>query len=65
MAPSLHPDVIAPPGILVDRVELTDRITIIAQPVAASALCPGCDQPSSRVHSRYTRTLADLPVAGR
>jgi hypothetical protein len=38
MAPSLHPDVIARPGILVDRVELADRITIIAQPVAASAL---------------------------
>ncbi len=65
MARSLPPDVIAPPGILVDRVELADRFTIIAQPVAASARCPGCNQPSSRVHSRYTRTLADLPVAGR
>jgi transposase len=65
MVRSLHPDVIAPPGLLVDRVELADRITIIAQPAAASARCPGCDQPSSRVHSRYTRTLADLPVAGR
>lgn len=65
MARSLSPDVIALPGILVDRAELADRFTIIAQPVAASARCPGCDQPSSSVHSRYTRTLADLPVAGR
>ncbi len=55
---------IIPPGLLVDHVELADRITIIAQPMAASARCPGCDQPFSRVHSRYTRTLADLPVAG-
>lgn len=54
MARSLPPDVIAPPGLLVDRVELGDRITIIARPVAASARCPGCDQPSSSVHSRYT-----------
>ncbi|TNC06814.1 transposase family protein [Methylobacterium terricola] len=64
MARSLRHDVIVPPGLLVDRVELTDCITIIAQPMAASARCPGCDQPSSRVHSRYTQTLADLPVAG-
>lgn len=40
-------------------------LTITAQPVAALARCPGCDQPSSRIHSRYTRTLSDLPVAGR
>lgn len=31
----------------------------------AAACCPLCDQPSRRVHSRYTRTLADLPCQGR
>jgi hypothetical protein len=56
--------VIVPPGLLVDHVELADRMAFIAQPMAASARCRSCDQPSSRVHSRYTRTLADLPVAG-
>src|SRR5207244_1313489 len=32
---------------------------------AATASCPGCGRQSDRVHSRYRRTLADLPVNGR
>ena len=28
-------------------------------------VCPACSKPSSRVHSRYRRTLTDAPVAGR
>ncbi|WP_244560591.1 MULTISPECIES: transposase family protein [Azospirillum] len=27
--------------------------------------CPRCHAPSSRVHSRYERRLADLPWQGR
>lgn len=34
-------------------------LTIVAQ--ASTAQCPLCLVPSSRVHSRYERTLADLP----
>lgn len=30
-----------------------------------SAACPQCQQPSERVHGHYTRTVADLPCAGR
>ncbi|HEX2290358.1 MAG TPA: ISL3 family transposase, partial [Pseudonocardiaceae bacterium] len=26
--------------------------------------CPGCDVPARRIHSRYIRTLADLPWSG-
>ncbi|HYE34672.1 transposase family protein [Methylocaldum sp.] len=26
--------------------------------------CPGCHQPAARRHSRYQRTLADLPWSG-
>jgi transposase len=29
-----------------------------------AARCPLCHHPSTRIHSRYTRTLADLPLAG-
>ncbi len=29
-----------------------------------SSLCPGCNRRSSRVHSRYRRTVADLPWEG-
>jgi transposase len=32
---------------------------------APTARCPLCQQPASRVHSHYTRTLHDLPAAGR
>ncbi|MFB7499326.1 transposase family protein [Streptomyces sp. NPDC056161] len=27
--------------------------------------CPGCGRESARVHSRYSRTLADIAVGGR
>ncbi|WP_376767028.1 transposase family protein [Spinactinospora alkalitolerans] len=29
------------------------------------ALCPVCESPSRRVHSRYGRRLADPPVSGQ
>lgn len=32
--------------------------------VAGFGICPRCNHTSRRVHSRYTRTLADLPWAG-
>ncbi|WP_432417540.1 ISL3 family transposase [Actinoplanes solisilvae] len=28
-------------------------------------LCPACSKSSSRIHSRYQRTLTDAPIAGR
>jgi transposase len=40
------------------------RISIELTTVAAAAACPGCGQRSERVHSRYRRTLADLPWQG-
>lgn len=41
-----------------------DRITVIVSCIRTSSPCPICHQPSARVHSRYTRTLADLPWCG-
>ena len=38
-----------------------DHVTILTAPQPATALCPGCGWPSQRVHSRYKRTLGDLP----
>lgn len=40
-----------------------DGLTILASPAAADAPCPLCGQRADRIHSRYTRTLADLPWA--
>ena len=38
-------------------------LSLAVEPVEAA--CPLCQQVSHRVHSRYTRTLADLPSAGK
>jgi transposase len=40
-----------------------DRIILTLTMVTATVFCPQCRQPASKVHSRYVRTLADLPWA--
>jgi transposase len=53
-------------GLVVDQVHPDpERLTILTRPRAALASCPVCGQPSARLHSHYTRTLADLPWQGR
>ena len=39
------------------------HLTLVATMTAPKAVCPDCHQPSDRIHSGYTRTLADLPWA--
>jgi hypothetical protein len=41
------------------------QITLTARTTPAQAPCPTCGQASSRIHSHYTRTVADLPCAAR
>jgi len=41
-----------------------DRLTLAATTRLPKAECPVCGKFSRRVHSRYTRTLADLPWQG-
>ncbi len=38
-----------------------NKILVDLAVVATSALCPVCQHTSVRVHSRYSRTLADMP----
>jgi transposase len=38
-----------------------NAITLFARTSSRVALCPVCGKRSTRVHSRYTRTLTDLP----
>jgi transposase len=55
-----------PTGITITSVHpsATDRvIRVVCQ--AASMPCPECNQPSTRIHGSYQRTVADLPCAGR
>jgi transposase len=42
-----------------------EHIILIAQAIGSSSPCPRCRELSTRVHSRYTRTLADLPWQGK
>lgn len=39
-------------------------ITLIVKAMRTIATCPSCQRPSSRVHSRYVRRVADLPWHG-
>jgi transposase len=39
------------------------QITLRVRSTQATAPCPLCDTPAQRIHSRYERTLADLPWA--
>jgi len=41
------------------------RLLINTTPTKHEAACLDCQQLSSRVHSRYQRTLADLPCGGQ
>lgn len=41
-----------------------DSITLLLKTISLTSLCPCCQHPSSRIHSRYTRRLADLPWHG-
>ncbi len=40
------------------------QITLVIRVVQLSSQCPLCQQPSTRVHSRYVRRVADLPWHG-
>jgi len=54
------------PGLRLDAVSATDTtLVLILTAIQAEAICPLCAQPSDHIHSRYTRTVADLPWAGR
>lgn len=49
-----------------DRVEIDeDRVRLFVTSVASTSRCPRCGKASSRIHSRYERRLADLPMMGR
>jgi transposase len=55
-----------PAGLSVVQVlPASDRITIVARPTSRESACSTCGTWSGRVHSHYTRTLADLPSQGR
>lgn len=48
-------------GVVLDGV----TVTLSLRTTSATASCPLCDQPSHHVHSRYARTVRDLPSLGK
>jgi transposase len=53
------------PDVEVEGVEVAEEITLTLRTVSPTALCPTCETASSRIQSRSTRTLRDLPSIGR
>jgi len=53
-------------GFVITDFVLTQTVAVIRLGCTGSmADCPRCGRPSSRVHSHYTRTIADLPAHDR
>ena len=66
MSRTLHPSTIVPPGFRVESAVDDGAVTIITvRHTGKSSSCPGCAADAERVHSRYSRRLADLPLGGR
>lgn len=54
------------PGFEIDEInQSTDMVEIVAHSIEIEATCPACQQCSSRVHSYYERSPADLPFLSR
>src|SRR4051812_20731083 len=52
-------------GLRVEQVAIADdAVQIDLHRTARTTRCPGCRRRSRRVHSSYTREIADLPIAG-
>ncbi len=52
------------PGLTLEHAELVaQKLTLTMQTTYPTAICPLCGTASTRVHSYYTRTVADLPWA--
>ncbi len=52
------------PNVEVEGVEVAEEITLILRTTSPTASCPSCGTASSRIQSRYTRKLRDLPTVG-
>jgi transposase len=57
---------LVPRGFVVDEAISDDAATLIrVRSASRASTCPGCGTRSPRIHSRYHRRLADLPIAGK
>ncbi len=62
----VQPALALPNGLEVTEFEMRNEVlTITAISIQMCPCCPLCGTPASRVHSRYTRRLTDLPCGGQ
>ena len=52
-------------NVQVEEVEIAEEIILTLRTTSPTAPCPSCGTVSSRIQSRYTRTLRDLPSVGQ
>jgi len=53
------------PGLTLEEVAIdAEMVSLSVESTCPSAACPLCTQKTARLHSRYLRTLADLPWGG-
>ena len=66
MQRSFRPSALVPPGFTVDSAAYDETgVRITVRTSTSLAQCPSCGVETGRVHSRYRRRLADLPISGR
>ena len=66
MASKLHLSSSIPAGLIVENIAGDEgSIVVTARAKVETRPCPLCGKVSSRVHSRYVRTVSDLPCAGK
>ena len=42
-----------------------DKMFVKVKSTLKETICPRCEIPSCKVHSRYTRKFQDLPIGGK
>jgi transposase len=66
MGRAVRSSTLVPRGFLVDEaVSDCDSTLITVRSASRASPCPGYGTSSKRVHSRYKRRLADLPMPGK
>ena len=66
MQPAFRTSTLVPRGFVVDEATNDgDGALMTVRSAAKAGACPDCGSLSERVHSRYRRRLADLPISGR
>lgn len=66
MARSLQPSALVPADLVFVDAKIENGAALITvRSRVDEVACPDCGAAARRIHSRYVRTLADLPLAGR